>query len=76
MPGRVGSCRVGRSPIRFFDLILNNALALRASQKKHQQHPDLLMLVLLLAWSSRKGMPALPAIFQIHGERPRSNVVS
>ena len=26
------SCRVGRSPIRFFDLILNNALALRASQ--------------------------------------------
>ena len=25
------SCRVGRSPIRFFDLILNNALALRAS---------------------------------------------
>ena len=27
----VGSGRVGRSPIRFFDLILNNALALRAS---------------------------------------------
>ena len=27
-------CRVGRSPIRFFDLILNNALALRASQNR------------------------------------------
>ena len=32
MPCRVVSVgRVGRSPIRFFDLILNNALALRAS---------------------------------------------
>ena len=32
--GPCRSCRVGRSPIRFFDLILNNALALRASQNR------------------------------------------
>ena len=31
MPCRVG--RSGRLPIHFFDLILNNALALRASQQ-------------------------------------------
>ena len=49
MPGWVGSCRVGRSPIRFFDLTLNNALALRASQNF-----DLLVVLVLMVWSSRK----------------------
>ena len=40
---------VGRSSIRFFDPILNNALALRASQNF-----DLLVVLVLMVWSSRK----------------------
>ena len=39
---RVGPCRsVGRSPIRFFAPILNNALALRASQKELERIKNL-----------------------------------
>ena len=56
------SCRSGRSPIRFFDLILNNALALRASHQNISGHYINLEYILNKTFEQMKDKLKEPAV--------------